>query len=70
MSYDDLLEITEVDPGQLRTPVRPEIVLFDDVLTSGKHYKAAKTRLRGALPNHPLIGLFVARANHPSPFQD
>ena len=70
ISFDDLLEITEVDAAQLQTPVRSEIVLFDDVLTSGKHYVVAKTRIREALPNHPLIGLFVARANHPNPFDE
>ncbi len=70
ISYDDLLQITEVDPAQLQAPVRPEIVLFDDVLTSGKHYKVAKIRIREVLPRHSLVGLFVARANHPNPFDD
>jgi hypothetical protein len=65
IDYSDLLAITEIDPGQLTTPVREQIVLFDDVLTSGKHYKVARTRIREALPGHPILGLFVACANHP-----
>jgi hypothetical protein len=52
IKYDNLLAITEVDPAQLQTPVREKIVLFDDVLTSGKHYKVAKTRIREACHRH------------------
>ena len=67
ISYGDLLKVVEIDPAQLLAPVRGEIVLFDDVLTSGKHYKVAKARIHGALPGHLIIGLFVARANHLNP---
>ncbi|MGH8226316.1 MAG: hypothetical protein ACREU3_00205 [Steroidobacteraceae bacterium] len=65
-SYDALLEITELDRAQLTTPVRDRIILFDDVLTSGKHYKVAKTRLLEALPGHAIVAIFIARAIHPS----
>lgn len=68
--YDDLLAITEIDPLHLRQPVRPTIVLFDDVLTSGKHYRVAKTRILEALPNQQLIAVFVARALHRNPFDE
>lgn len=70
MSYEDLLTITELDKSQLSSPLRAEIVLFDDVLTSGKHYKVAKTRIRELFPDDPLLGVFVARSIHPSPFED
>lgn len=32
--YDDLLAITKIDRSQLHIPLRQEVVLFDDVLTS------------------------------------
>ena len=60
-SYERLLEITQLDPGCLVTPLRPVVVLFDDVLTSGKHYKVARTRIREAFPEQPIVAVFVAR---------
>lgn len=42
-------------------PPREHIVLFDDLLTSGKHYKCCERRLREALADIPISGLFVAR---------
>ncbi len=42
-------------------PVRDRIVLFDDVLTTGKHYKCCERRLREAPLEIPISGLFVAR---------
>lgn len=69
--YNDLLAITDVDIAQLQAPVREFIVLFDDVLTSGKHYKVAKTRILEALPGQKVVGVFVARCIHPEPiFED
>ena len=45
----------------LSRPLRDGVVLFDDVLTTGKHYKCCKRRLRQALPDIRISGLFVAR---------
>jgi hypothetical protein len=42
-------------------PLRARIVLFDDVLTTGKHYKCCERRLRETLAAIPINGLFVAR---------
>jgi hypothetical protein len=70
IKYEDLLAITEIDHAQLKTPVREEIVLFDDVLTSGKHYKVAKTRIHDVLPGQSILGVCVARAIHPNPRDD
>jgi len=66
ISYEQLFEITELDASCLVTPLRPLIVLFDDVLTSGKHYKVAKDRIREAFPEQPIVGVFVARRVHSS----
>jgi hypothetical protein len=68
ISYDDLLAITAVDPAELRIPLRAEVVLFDDVLTSGKHFKVAKTRIRELFPQIQILGIFVARCIHANPF--
>jgi predicted amidophosphoribosyltransferase len=70
LKYDELLEITELDEAQLAQPVRKTIVIFDDVLTSGKHYRVAKTRILEHLPSQDIVGLFVARAIHANPFDD
>jgi hypothetical protein len=42
-------------------PVRARLVLFDDVLTTGKHYKCCERRLRQVLPDTVINGVFVVR---------
>jgi predicted amidophosphoribosyltransferase len=42
-------------------PLRKEVVLFDDVLTTGKHYKCCERRLLEALPGLSISGLFLTR---------
>ncbi len=42
-------------------PLRERIVLFDDVLTSGKHYRCCEQRLREALPTVHVAGVFLMR---------
>src|SRR5665213_2214501 len=42
-------------------PVRERIALFDDVLTSGKHYTCCQRRLRETLPSTPVAGVFLMR---------
>jgi predicted amidophosphoribosyltransferase len=42
-------------------PLRDRLVLFDDVLTTGKHYKCCERRLRDHLPDIPITGLFLTR---------
>ena len=37
------------------------VVVVDDVLTTGKHYKCCERRLREVLADIPIGGLFVAR---------
>jgi hypothetical protein len=69
-SYEELLKITQLDPQQLTAPPRAEIVLFDDVLTSGKHFRVATTRIREAYPDQAILGIFVARCIHGSAFAD
>jgi hypothetical protein len=46
---------------RLRNPVPQVIGLFDDVLTTGAHYRAASNVLKRAIPSVLIIGLFIAR---------
>jgi len=64
LSYSALLDIVEIDPAQLSRPLRPLVVLFDDVLTSGKHFAVAQQRIREAVPGQAILGVFVARRVH------
>jgi hypothetical protein len=68
--YEDLLAITEIDDTQLAQPLRDAVILFDDVITSGKHYKVAKTRVLEISPGREILGIFVARAIHANPLED
>jgi len=42
-------------------PPRATIVLFDDLLTTGKHYRCCEQRLRELWPRVPVCGWFIAR---------
>jgi len=59
MTYDELLALTEV--LQPMSPLRTTIVILDDVLNSGKHFKVAKSLLAIANPTATILGLFIAR---------
>ena len=41
------------------------IVVFDDVRTTGSHYKAAELVLSAAFPAVPIAGFFLARVERP-----
>jgi hypothetical protein len=45
----------------LRNPAPQVIGLFDDVLTTGAHYRAASSALKQAFPEVRIIGFFIAR---------
>lgn len=56
----DLLELYDID-GELLEPPPSNIVLFDDVITTGTHFKAAKKIIGEKFPNADILGLFIAR---------
>ena len=57
-----LRAITRLDTRLLHEPAREQgIVVFDDVLTTGKHFICCAQLLRAAGVRAPLIGLFLAR---------
>ena len=72
LTRDALRAVLEVDTTSLRSgPLREGIMLFDDVLNSGKHFKESVRRLRGVMPNEvPVAGIFIARCVHPNPVGD
>lgn len=62
---DDLYSIFALEESLLEPPVKKNILLFDDVLTTGAHFKACQRRLREALPDRRIIGIFVCRVKRP-----
>jgi len=63
LTSDALHALIELDESALRArPPRQTIVLFDDVLTTGKHFKCCARRLREVVPaTVPIVGVFIAR---------
>lgn len=46
----------------IQMPVPTRIVIFDDVLTQGAHYRAMANRIDRVFPKVPKCGLFIARS--------
>ena len=66
LSEQTLFEILRIDESVLaQRAVRGRVVLFDDVLTSGKHFKCCERRLREVLPDTPIAGIFLMRRAPP-----
>jgi len=62
MSFAALYGLVSVDAAQLRRrALRLEVVLFDDVLTTGKHFKCAQARLQERLGPINVSACFLAR---------
>jgi hypothetical protein len=60
LTYDGLSAITELT-NQSGTAPRPVIVIVDDVLNSGKHFKVAQSFIRSRYPSVEIRGVFLAR---------
>lgn len=54
----------------LSANLKDNIILFDDVMTTGAHYKACKRRLLEFNPNLNISGIFIARREPNSPAND
>ena len=62
VSFSALYELMSVDTAQLsRRALRMELVLFDDVLTTGKHFKCAQGRLQERLDPMSISACVLAR---------
>jgi hypothetical protein len=70
LSPEELLALLQIDQESLASkPLKLQIVLFDDVLTTGKHFKCCESKLREFIPTETrIMGLFVARRLLPNPF--
>ena len=67
---DELASVYAIDK-QCALPVPTAILLFDDVLTTGCHFKAMKRVLNLRYPGVSVIGLFIARrAPDTTPIED
>ena len=72
LSPEELLALLQIDQQSLASkPLKRQIVLFDDVLTTGKHFKCCETKLREIVPaDTRIMGLFVARRLRSNPFDE
>lgn len=64
----DLRANYEIDEA-LTVPPPSQILLLDDVLTAGTHFKAAQALLRERFPGVTIYGMFWARRVFPNPFE-
>jgi hypothetical protein len=60
IAHDELLAISRLHDASGK-PLRPIVVVVDDVLNSGKHFKVAQTLISAQAPAAEIRGLFVAR---------
>lgn len=61
-----LQRLYKLDPA----PPKPTVLLFDDVLSAGCHYRAAKSAILSQYPDTRVVGFFLARRVLPDPFDD
>jgi len=67
-TIDELYEALKFDGEAGRVSNMPgEIVLFDDMLTTGAHFVAASRKLSEKFPNIPITAFFIARRILPDP---
>ncbi|WP_250478953.1 MULTISPECIES: hypothetical protein [unclassified Caballeronia] len=65
----DLIDIYTIDES-VATPAPTSILVVDDVLTSGCHYRAVKAVLLERFPRARVRGLFIARRAFPDAADD
>ena len=60
LSYEELLAVSSLNDLSRSRP-RPIVVVVDDVLNSGKHFRVAQTLINTRFPHVKVRGLFLAR---------
>lgn len=60
VSIPELIENMSLDETVAEPPPR-SIGVFDDVLTTGRHFKAVQTMLRRRFPGISIVGIFIVR---------
>ncbi len=58
---DDLYRQLAIDEACLKVPLRATVIIFDDVLTNGTHFRACKRLIVERVPEAQVIGLFIGR---------
>jgi len=61
----ELISMWQINEG-LAMSAPTSIGVFDDVLTSGTHFRAIKTILQNRFPGVEVVGIFLARVVRPS----
>jgi hypothetical protein len=61
--FDELLKITRLNEAAAKA-AKPNLVIVDDVLNTGKHFKVAQALLMRRFPNATIRGLFLARCHN------
>jgi hypothetical protein len=60
VSISELIDSMSVEEA-IAEPAPRSIGIFDDVLTTGRHFKAVQAILRERFPDIPIVGVFVVR---------
>ena len=60
-SPDEIAANYSIDE-RLTAPIPQKIALFDDVITTGAHFKAAQKVLQQRFPEMTIVGIFIARS--------
>ncbi|KGD60732.1 hypothetical protein T9A_02209 [Alcanivorax jadensis T9] len=68
-SVEELVNLYKIDLTQVEQ-IKNFIIVFDDVLTTGRHFKAMKQVLLKAFPGSRVIGVFLTRRAIPAPTFD
>lgn len=59
-SINELFDNLKIDK-KLSKELKKNIILVDDVITTGAHFKACEKKIKEKFPNINVLGLFVAR---------
>lgn len=62
-SVEELLNLYIIKDDLLK-PTPKNIIIFDDILTKGSHFKAMKKMLQKCYPGVPIMGLFIACSSY------
>lgn len=65
MTIDELVRWMTWDPTQLAQPLRPNVLVFDDVFTKGSTFKAMQRLLLQRPEVTQVMGIFLARSVRP-----
>ena len=71
LSPEELARVLRIDESLSEPPPR-HIVLVDDVITAGTHFRVASDLLSARFPQASIHGIFIGRTIHarPDPFED